>query len=153
MTAGSAVHSVQASLYVRLKKRYVGKSGDVAWLLVRLAQHDHPQHSEARDVLLNRGIDELRELGRHVAATRDSPTGHGNEAWGKLARSIFRGLEELVGQLEATSTHDARLAARTPAQVTADDLLLDKKIARFEALKASGLSYDDAMNQAEEEAK
>lgn len=64
--------SVQASLFNRLRKQHGKNAGNLAWLLVRLAQPDHREHDEACAMIVARDSASLSALLSTVSTARDA---------------------------------------------------------------------------------
>lgn len=68
---GTPVYTtVQASLFNRLRKSHGKNAGNLAWLLVRLAQPDHREHDEACQMILARDTAALAALSASVGEAR-----------------------------------------------------------------------------------
>ncbi len=68
----SAASAVQTSLYVRLRGAYPGKSGPVAWALIRATQPGHKECLGALAGLRELSGEELVTLSKAVKATREA---------------------------------------------------------------------------------
>ncbi len=65
-----AAQSVQCALFMRLKKTYGNRAGDVGWLLVRLGQPEHRDYEAALESCFRRTVPELTTLSSAVASAR-----------------------------------------------------------------------------------
>lgn len=98
-----AVQSVQASLYLRLKKARGNKAGDIGWLLVRLAQPEHPRHESAIAAISALCVADLRGLAATARATLAAPKISARADARELAGAVVSALDDLVSEREGAA--------------------------------------------------
>lgn len=99
-----AVQSVQASLYLRLKKSRGNKAGDIGWLLVRSAQPEHPRHPAALAALSSLGLEGLRALAATARATSAAPKIAARSDARALAQAIVDALDGVAVLIDGEPT-------------------------------------------------
>ncbi len=150
-----AVQSVQASLYLRLKKARGNKAGDIGWLLVRLAQPDHPRHEPALAALSALGVGDLRALAVTARATCAAPKIAARADARELAAAIVEQLQHMIGERDGAAVVaamppaiDFRAAARemtraAERRLEASDPSFAADLDRFKAMAKDAPGRDD----------
>ena len=89
----AVAQSVQSSLWQRLKPKYRDRAGDLAWLLVRLAQPEHREHDEACEAIMARSSEDLADLLSVVCAAPRAPR---NPSAAAMVRDVASVIETAI---------------------------------------------------------
>lgn len=104
-----AYTTVQASLFNRLRKSHGKNAGNLAWLLVRLAQPDHREHEDAIALILERDAASLAALLSIVGAARAAARPPGARA---MLAAIVEALETAQVNAIDREKHESKKRAK-----------------------------------------
>ncbi len=133
MAASAAPSRLQTSLYTGLRWRYPGRSGAIAWMLIRLAQPKHPDRPKAVWTLEQRPAADIIQLRDAVKKSRESPKA--DAVWRDMCDVILAELSRIgLATLSVQS-------GRTSEDAIESDEEFNRKLARMDALKAEGIAF------------
>ncbi len=129
---------VHRSLFSLLQAHFPASgAAHIGWVMIRAADPAAPKHASAIQSLRSEASD--ADVDTMIAAARksaSSPRASDVDGWSTMTERILEALEE---------ERERRLSPERRAAIAS---ATDRRFARFEELKASGVPHNNAMDQA-----